>query len=96
MYSKQLVYCEELKKNQVFKHIKQAIKYGPDIEDIFFKVQTSLQVTVLQSRLLNHRLIVANTHLYYHPDANHIRVIQVAMALAFINHLRTELQVWLY
>lgn len=92
IYSKQLVFSEELKRNAIFKNIKQSIAYGPDIEDVFLKLHTSLQVTVLQSKILNQRLIVANTHLYYHPDARNIRVIQVAMATTFLEVLKRKLQ----
>lgn len=92
IYSNQLVLGDELKQNVIFKNIKNAIKYGPDIEDILLKVMTSLQVTILQSKILKRRIIIGNTHLYYHPDAAHIRVIQVAMVTTFLDHLRKKFE----
>ncbi|XP_065209811.1 2',5'-phosphodiesterase 12 [Planococcus citri] len=39
----------------------------------------------------NHKLIVANTHLYFHPSADHIRLLQAAICLGFINNLLNRL-----
>ena len=35
-------------------------------------------------------VIVANTHLYFHPDAGHIRLVQMLTAMTFIESLRTK------
>lgn len=40
----------------------------------------------------NHRLIVANTHLYFHPDADHIRLLQAGMCLKLIDNLKNIVQ----
>lgn len=90
IHSQQLVLCDEFKQNAIFKHIKESVYYGPDIEDILLKVATSLQVTVLQSKILKQKLIVGNTHLYYHPDANQVRIVQVAIITTFLNHLKEK------
>lgn len=91
IYSEQLVLRDKLARLEIFKRIKESIHYGPDVETLQ-KLVTSLQVTVLQSKILNKRLIVANTHLYYHPNGYQIRVVQVAMITAFLNDLRKQFQ----
>lgn len=92
IHSEQLVLGEELKRNAIFKRIKNSINFGAEITDIFLRTATSLQVTVLKSKLFDQRLIIGNTHLYYHPDASLTRVIQTAMITEFLNHLKQKLQ----
>lgn len=36
------------------------------------------------------RIIVANTHQYFHPDADHIRLLQSSMTLTYLEHLVVE------
>ncbi|XP_058063253.1 2',5'-phosphodiesterase 12 [Anopheles bellator] len=46
---------------------------------------TALQVTLLQSKHdRNKHLLVANTHLYFHPDADHIRLLQFGFAMLYV------------
>uniref|UniRef100_A0A2M3Z9Z6 2',5'-phosphodiesterase 12 n=1 Tax=Anopheles braziliensis TaxID=58242 RepID=A0A2M3Z9Z6_9DIPT len=45
------------------------------------KRSTALQLTLLRSRSANKYLLVANTHLYFHPDADHIRLLQFGFAM---------------
>lgn len=48
---------------------------------------TSLQLLVLESVHNGKRVIVANTHLYFHPDADHIRLLQAATGLRLAQDL---------
>eukprot|EP00439_Symbiodinium_sp_Y106_P054859 s693_g7.t1 len=41
------------------------------------QVQTAAQSVILKDVLTGRRLLVANTHLYWHANANHIRLIQL-------------------
>lgn len=36
--------------------------------------------------------MIANTHLYFHPDADHIRLLQIGLFMLYIKHIRTELE----
>jgi 2',5'-phosphodiesterase len=38
----------------------------------------------------NERIVVANTHQYFHPDADHIRLLQSGMTLTYLEHLVAE------
>jgi 2',5'-phosphodiesterase len=38
----------------------------------------------------NERIVVANTHQYFHPDADHIRLLQTGMTLIYLEHLVAE------
>lgn len=59
---------------------------GPLVERIE-KRSTALQLTLLRWRSANKYLLVANTHLYFHPDADHIRLLQFGFAML---HIRRE------
>jgi 2',5'-phosphodiesterase len=38
----------------------------------------------------NERIVVANTHQYFHPDADHIRLLQTGITLIYLEHLVAE------
>lgn len=53
---------------------------------------TAVQVTVLRSRSEPARILcVANTHLYFHPDADHIRLLQFAAAFRYVQSVRERI-----
>lgn len=54
------------------------------------KQKTSLHITVLDLKISNkvNFIIVANTHLYYHPDAELIRILQISIATTYLHLLR--------
>lgn len=39
-----------------------------------------------------HKLIVANTHLYFHPKADHIRLLQAGICLGYLNDLLNRMK----
>ncbi|KFB39652.1 AGAP009079-PA-like protein [Anopheles sinensis] len=46
---------------------------------------TALQLTVLRSRHNPKKhLLVANTHLYFHPDADHVRLLQFGFGMLYV------------
>lgn len=36
-------------------------------------------------------ILVANTHLYFHPDADHIRLLQIGLFMLYVKHVREEI-----
>ena len=56
-------------------------------------LQTLLQVVVLKSLTsVNDYLVVGNTHLYFHPNADHIRLLQGIMGFDLLNNTANELK----
>lgn len=45
----------------------------------------------MKSKAHNKYLLVANTHLYFHPDADHIRLLQIGFFMLYIKHFRGEI-----
>jgi 2',5'-phosphodiesterase len=49
---------------------------------------TSCHLLILESLFNDQRVVVANTHLYFHPNADHIRLLQSCVALRLAQNLR--------
>ncbi|KAL3854954.1 hypothetical protein ACJMK2_014189 [Sinanodonta woodiana] len=61
---------------------------NPLLKEILETRTSALQVLAFESvDCAGHRLIVANTHLYFHPDASHIRLIQGIVALRHVQEV---------
>jgi len=59
-----------------------AIESHDSTKRIFAQITTVAQGVLLRDLAADgKRLLVANTHLFYHPDANHIRLLQLHMLL---------------
>lgn len=48
---------------------------------------TAVQVTTIKAIDSNQIVVVANTHLYFHPDADHIRLLQIAFGLKYVEYV---------
>lgn len=53
---------------------------------------TAVQVTAMRAVDSNKVVIVANTHLYFHPDADHIRLLQIAFGVKYVEHLYRQVK----
>lgn len=57
----------------------------------FMERNTSVQVTTLKFKENpSEILIVGNTHLYFHPNADHIRLLQGFFAVSYVKHIAEE------
>lgn len=71
--------------SQLYQELQKASSFQEEV----LKKSAIVLVGLLQSvECPNRYLMVANTHLYYHPKGNHIRLVQTAVML---NYLRTRL-----
>lgn len=88
--SKQIVFSEELRNNDMYNRLNKVVKQDDAVKQSLIKQPTSLQVTVLKCIENNEIVIVANTHLYYHSEANTVRYVQAIMAATFISDIYTK------
>uniref|UniRef100_A0A1Y1MGS2 Endonuclease/exonuclease/phosphatase domain-containing protein n=1 Tax=Photinus pyralis TaxID=7054 RepID=A0A1Y1MGS2_PHOPY len=86
----QLVFCEELRTNTLFKRTWNLVRQCNTLKDCIIKQPTSLQVTVLKVKHTEEIIIVANTHLYYHSEASQIRLLQTSIALDYIKDVYNQ------
>ncbi|XP_059615325.1 2',5'-phosphodiesterase 12 [Phlebotomus argentipes] len=89
-----ITYGEQLKKMDIFAEIYEKIRGNEELATRVVERSTTLQVVVLES-LDNpgEAIIVANTHLYFHPNADHMRLLQFGLAMIFIEkHVLPEVE----
>lgn len=79
--------CHELLND--FQEFRKCIQSNPNLESRFCHRQTILQTTLLRLREdPRHFLLVANTHLYFAPDSDHVRLLQGSISIKYIEHLK--------
>lgn len=81
---------EHLKEQPYFSELFAKIADNEKLCERMLSLSTAIQVTVLKSLREDKYLIVANTHLYFHPDADHIRVLQIAFFMLYVQHVHQK------
>lgn len=82
----------EVHRRKIYTHLWEILKKNENVKNDFLRQSTSLHITVLKVKASNKYIIVANTHLYYHPDADHIRLLQATMATLSVSSIRRKYQ----
>ncbi|KAF5270458.1 hypothetical protein FQA39_LY08336 [Lamprigera yunnana] len=81
-----MVYGEQIDKDPLFADIWEKISLNQKLVERFTQRTTVIGITVLECLDNNEVLLVANTHLYFHPDSDHIRLLQGAVAIRYVNN----------
>lgn len=72
-----------------FDQIRSAIVSNEQLKERFMDVHTILQISLLKFKdNCNKYLMVANTHLYFAPDADHIRLLQGSTCVKYIEYIK--------
>lgn len=88
--TKQIIFFEELSTNPLYCDFWVALSKNDKLLSRILELGTALQVNVIESLDCNEVIVVANTHLYFNEDANHIRLIHAGMAIKYLeNHVAT-------
>lgn len=83
--------AEELKSNPLFADLWNKVKENEALANRILERTTCSQFVVFDSvDESNERIVVANTHQYFRPDADHIRLLQTGMSLIYLEHLVAE------
>lgn len=81
-----------LEKESYLKNIFDIIKNNTALMERLLDRSSVASATVLQSiENPNEILVVGNTHLYFHPDADHIRLIQGGIFIYWIGEIKKKL-----
>nr|CAD7433435.1 unnamed protein product [Timema monikensis] len=90
--TKSVVLAEELKTNSLFSDIWKKIEKNGALAERFLARTTCLQCTILESvEDPREQVIVGNTHLYFHPNADHIRLLQGGMTIIYLEDIFAKL-----
>ncbi|KAL1513901.1 hypothetical protein ABEB36_003240 [Hypothenemus hampei] len=90
--SEKLIFAQEVNKNPLFKDIWEKIQENEKLVSRVLARSTTLQLNVIGSLENNEVLIVANTHLYFHPDADHIRLLHGCFAIRYLENVASEIE----
>ena len=89
-FQDELVKCLGLPASAAWKAVRAKIGGSKMTLKAFQRLVMKGLILHLRTESSGKDLLVANTHLFWHPNAKHIRIIQVAMLLATVEALRHE------
>lgn len=76
-----------------FAAIWENVKGNEALQKRLVDRSTALQVTLLRMKNVpNKMILIANTHLYFAPDADHIRLLQAGLAMAHLERVIKEVK----
>ncbi|XP_065346967.1 2',5'-phosphodiesterase 12 [Cloeon dipterum] len=80
----------EINENPLFESIRNAVHKNEALKSRILDRGSILQVLVLRHNVTNHIFVIGTTHLYFHPDADHVRLLQAATCLTYLQRKREE------
>ncbi|XP_037937184.1 2',5'-phosphodiesterase 12-like [Teleopsis dalmanni] len=78
---------ENIRTLSIFEKLWHKISDNQKLVERICDRATTLQLTVLKCKENEKLLLVANTHLYFHPDADHIRLLQIGFSMLYVEHM---------
>ncbi|CAE7560346.1 Pde12 [Symbiodinium sp. CCMP2592] len=92
LQEKDCLFRNLLRTSQAFRPQLQevAAKWPDFLTGILPRMSTVFQLTVVRHRASGRILVLANTHLFYHPNARHIRLLQIMCLLHEVQELRNQ------
>ncbi|CAH0546185.1 unnamed protein product [Brassicogethes aeneus] len=89
-----VVFSEHLDKDPIYSDIWEKVSKNAQLTKRILERTTTIQVSVVESLENDEVLVVANIHLYFHPDADHVRLIHGGVSIRylekFIEQLKTK------
>ncbi|XP_039298769.1 2',5'-phosphodiesterase 12 isoform X2 [Nilaparvata lugens] len=85
LHSESIILGEVIQNNHCLNEIWEVISKKEALKLRVIDRHTTLQILTLESLdKSDELLVVANTHLYFHPDADHVRLIQAGISIKYI------------
>lgn len=92
LHSTRVVLAEHISTDPLYRDIWDKIRENKKLSERITTRTTAVQTTILESTEHNEILLVANTHLYFHPDADHIRLLQCGLIMKHIESVYQEIK----
>jgi len=83
---------EALKNDETFDYILSKVKGQDKLMESLTNRTTTVSVMVLEHISTGNIIIVGNTHLYFEPNADHIRLIQTEMCRLIISNKKLDIE----
>ena len=85
---KQFILSDTLQSDKKFEHMLRTVKSQEKLSESMLNRTTAINLVALESLVKpNTGLIVATTHLYFRPDADHLRLMQIALCTHHIEEM---------
>lgn len=78
---------ENIPKLPEFSELWRKIESNTKLAARICDLSTTLQLILLKSVENNELIAVANIHLYFHPDADHIRLLQIGFSMLYVENM---------
>lgn len=88
--STRIVLSEVISVDPLYSSIWKIIETNAKLSERILKRTTAVQTLTLCSLERKEMILVVNTHLYYYPDADHIRLLQTCLIMLYIEKLYNE------
>ncbi|KAJ6649851.1 2',5'-phosphodiesterase 12, partial [Pseudolycoriella hygida] len=75
---------ENISTLDIFDELWRKIQSNEPLVKRITERSTAVHVTTVKSNDSDKVLVIANTHLYFHPDAAHIRLLQIAFCMKYV------------
>lgn len=76
----------------IFNDLWMKIRNNEQLAKRISERSQAVQVTTIKAIDTNKIVIVANTHLYFHPDAAHIRLLQIAFCMKYVESVYHQIK----
>lgn len=90
--SERFVFAEQIQSDALFADIWEKISENEQLVKRIIERTSVLQINVVESLDSSEVLVVANTHLYFHPDADHIRLLQGGILIRYLEDFVAKLK----
>nr|XP_023022672.1 2',5'-phosphodiesterase 12 [Leptinotarsa decemlineata] len=87
-----LVLSEHISTDEQFSDIWEKISTNDKLASRILDRSTTLQTSVLDVLGQDEVLVVANTHLYFHPDSDHIRLLHGGLCIRYLENFVKEMK----
>lgn len=93
LWDDQILLSTAVQTESYLQYIWEAVQNNDQLKTRLLDRSTVASATILQScDNENEIIIVGNTHLYFHPDADHIRLIQGGIVIYWLRNIQLKLQ----
>ncbi|GIY26765.1 2',5'-phosphodiesterase 12 [Caerostris darwini] len=87
------VLSEAVSNEPVLQPIYDKLNQNENLKERFMNRTTALQAVLLESLdIPQKRILIGNTHLYFHPDSDNIRLLQATSCILYLENLLSKYQ----
>nr|CAH7722308.1 unnamed protein product [Callosobruchus chinensis] len=87
-----IIFAQHLPKNPLFSDLWSEVQKNEQLMTRVLNRSTTMQVNVVECVEREEIIVVGNIHMYFHPDADHIRLLHGGMAIMYLEDFVKQLK----